>query len=825
MGPKRLGEKASNCDFCRTGGSRSRGEAPRSLKLDIVFIMLIILCLTAFVTVALPCSAQIDQGVSPTVHQETAYGQLPLYFVENRGQLDARVGYCVQGRDKTLYFTSVGITFALTVPAEGENVPDARPLAGPEAFSQRWIVKLDFLEANPNVQPVGRGETDAVISHFTGSPEAWKMGLRTYSRVVYPDLWPGIDLEFSGTVSELKYQFIVKPGADPGMIRLAYSGATAVEVNEAGQLEASTPVGSFHDAVPYAYQEVDEKRVEVAATYTLDEAKGETWTYGFDVGVYDPTLPLVLDPAVLLYCGYVGGSGGDYGEDIAVDDAGNAYVTGYTGSTGASFPVTVGPDTTYTGSGDVFVAKVNASGSALLYCGYIGGSGFDVGCGIDVDTWGNAYVTGYTDSTEASFPVTVGPGTTYNGSRDGFVAKVNTTGTALLYCGYVGGSGDDLGLGIAVDDLGNAYVSGYSGSTEVSFPVTVGPGTTHSGGVYDAFVAKVNTSGTALLYCGYVGGSSSDMAYGIDVDTWGNAYVTGSTNSTEASFPVTVGPDTTHNGNSDAFVAKVNAAGTGLVYCGYVGGSGGDYGEDIAVDDWGNAYVIGFTFSGEASFPVTVGPDTTYNGSTDSFVAKVNAAGTGLVYCGYIGGGGYDIGHDIAVDDWGNAYVTGYTPSTEASFPVTVGPDLTHNGDFDAFVAKVNATGAALVYCGYVGGNSIDQGHGIAVDTRGNAYVTGYTRSTEASFPVAVGPDLTHNYGLDDAFVAKIVSVPTKGDVDLNGVIDVLDVRLCLQIARGFIVGTAAQRDQADVDSGGNVDETDARAIAEFIIGLRGTLP
>ena len=256
------------------------------------------------------------------------------------------------------------------------------------------------------------------------------------------------------------------------------------------------------------------------------------------------------------------------------------------------------------------------------------------------------------------------------------------------------------------------------------------------------------------------------------MDSSGDAYVTGYTDSTQATFPVTVGPDLTFNGIRDAFVAKVNAAGTALLYAGYIGGGSDDIGQGIAVDSAGNAYVTGYTDSTQATFPVTVGPDLTENGGVDAFVAKVNAAGTALLYSGYIGGSGSDFGFGIAVDGSGNAYVTGQTDSTQTTFPVTVGPDLTYNGGIDAFVVKVNAAGTALLYAGYIGGNGEEIGSGITVDSSGNAYVTGYTDSTQATFPVTVGPDLTQNGGFD-AFVAKISNV-VRGDFDGNGSADIL---------------------------------------------------
>jgi hypothetical protein len=378
---------------------------------------------------------------------------------------------------------------------------------------------------------------------------------------------------------------------------------------------------------------------------------------------------------------------------------------------------------------------------------------------------------GTTDSTAASFPEVLGPDVTHNGDEDAFVAKVNPDGTALVYCGYIGGSGPDQGEGIAVDGSGNAYITGSAYSTEsstVPFPVTVGPDITHNGS-RDAFVAKVNPVGTGLVYCGYIGGFMWDLGQGIAVDGSGNAYVAGGTESSHddavSPFPVTVGPDLTYGDYGDGFVAKVEADGTRLVYCGYIGGADYDHAYSIAVRS-GNAYVTGDASSSEArGFPVVVGPDLTHNGWPvgDAFVAKVRADGTGFTYCGYVGGSQTDSGRGITVSSTGQAFVTGYTYSTETQgFPVAVGPDLTHNGgSADAYVAKVRADGTALVYCGYIGGSNSDEGAGIAVDGVGNAYVTGFAESSETQgFPVTVGPDTTHN-GNQDAFLARVAASGT----------------------------------------------------------------
>ncbi|MBN2491776.1 MAG: SBBP repeat-containing protein [Planctomycetes bacterium] len=661
-----------------------------------------------------------------------------LRHARSRRAYPDEVAYYLQGADKTLFFTPAGITFRL----KGED--------------RDWVVKLEFVGRNAEARPEGQDRQRAVFSYFKGPEKDWKAGLPTFSKVVYPELWPGIDLVYTGTVNELKYEFVVAPGADPARIRLKYRGAESVAITDAGTLRVTTPAGSFEDAAPVAWQEIDGTRVPVEMAYRLDaEAAGDGTAFGFDLGRYEPAHPLVLDPAVLVYCGYLGGSGNDTGYGIAVDAAGNAYITGITDSNEQTFPVGVGPHLTHNGGYDVFVAKVNATGTALAYCGYLGGSGDDWGCGITVDAAGNAYVTGYALSNEQTFPVTVGPALTHSGSYDVFVAKVNSTGTALSYCGYLGGGGMDCGSGIALDAAGNAYVTGYTTSNEQTFPVTVGPALTHSGGD-DAFVAKVNATGSALVYCGYIGGANADCGYGIALDVGGNAYITGWTQSSEATFPVVVGPDLTYRGGArDVFVAKVNSTGTALSYCGYLGGSGADVGYGIAVDAAGSAHLAGYTASTEATFPVAVGPDLTHNGADDAFVAKVNPHGTALVYCGYIGGAGSEWIKSVAVDARGCAHITGYTDSTETTFPATVGPDLTHNGGTDAFVAQVNAAGTALAYCSYLGGNGNEVGQGIAVDVAGSVYIAGVTLSTETTFPVTVGPDLTHN-GRLECCVAKV---------------------------------------------------------------------
>jgi uncharacterized repeat protein (TIGR01451 family) len=525
---------------------------------------------------------------------------------------------------------------------------------------------------------------------------------------------------------------------------------------------------------------------------------------------------LIIDPTILVYAGFIGGAGDDRGNAIAVDGAGNAYITGETDSAQTTFPdgngfgLIPGSDKTQNGGIDAFVAKLNADGTALLYASYIGGSGDDRGRGIALQPGElgcppacSVYIVGETNSTETTFPKTIGPDLTHNVGVDAFVVKLNATGTALVYAGYVGGLADDKGNGIAVDSDGNAYITGETKSGQTSFPdgngfglFLPGPDKTQNGGV-DAFVAKVKADGSGLDYAGYVGGSLDDRGNGIALqpEETGcppacSVYIVGETSSDRTTFldangfGAVPGFDRTYNLGVDAFVVKVTADASGLDYATYVGGSLDDRGLGIAVDSDGNAYITGETKSGQTSFPdgngfgSIPGFDQTPNGGVDAFVAKLDPAGTALLYATYVGGSLDDRGLGIAVDAAGNAYITGETNSTETTFPdgngfgAVPGFDHTQNGGVDAFVAKLNAAGTALLYATYVGGSLDDRGLGIAVDSAGNAYITGETNSTETTFPdgngfgAIPGRDQTQNGGVD-AFVAKICG-PVCADLSVK---------------------------------------------------------
>jgi hypothetical protein len=703
-----------------------------------------------------PCSQPADASPDTKTVEGAVelLARLPLMFVPEQASADGPTAYVVRGHQATVWLNDQGLRYSLH-PSRQANA---------DSNSRSWVVALDLVGATPR-QPVGVDPLPTRVSFFKGPRALWRTGLPAYGSVIYRQPWPGVDMVVSGSGGELKSSFVVRPEADPAAIRLAYRGATELRLDLDGSLVCKTPFGEIREHQPLAYQDVDGRRIEVAAAFVLEPAtEPGRRDYRFQLGEYDPARELVVDPVTFVYCGYIGGSNEDVGLSIAVDRLGSAYIAGSTVTDEATFPVEVGPDLSFNGGiygGDAFVAKINAAGTDVVYCGYIGGSGEDQAFAIDVDSAGRAYVVGRTVSSESSFPVTVGPDLTHNGHFDAFVARVDATGTMLDYCGYIGGSTLDHANGIAVDAFARAHVAGFTLSTEATFPVAVGPDLAHNGDV-DAFVSRVNATGSALEYCGFIGGFQSEQADGIAVDAAGHAYVTGNTTSDEASFPVAVGPDLQYNGGAsgDAYVARIEPDGVALGYCGYIGGSQDDYGHDIDVSSSGYVYIVGATSSTEADFPVTVGPDVTHNGGGwEAFVAMVGVIGKPLHYCGYIGGMDLDYGYGIAVDAGGRAHVTGRTRSTEATFPVSVGPDLMYNGGFlgDAFVAGVSPRGSSLDYCGYIGGSEGDFGQKIAVDAIGNAYIAGYTDSTSQSFPVTVGPYLTEG-GDYDAFVAKVSS-------------------------------------------------------------------
>jgi hypothetical protein len=669
-----------------------------------------------------------------------SYGNLPLCFEANKGQVDDAVKFLSKGNGYTLFLTSTEAVLSLKRGSLSPEVNESKPAAND-------VIRVKAVGANPNSKMRGLDELRGKSNYFIGNdPAKWRTDVPNYAKVMIEDVYPGIDLVYYGNQRQLEFDWIVNPGADPGAIKFAVEGKSGLQIDTQGNLILDEKAELLLNK-PFIYQQRAGSRTEIAGRYILLGKRKAA----FQLGEYDASLPLVIDP-VLRYSTYLGGMDGDAGYGIAVDSYGGIYVTGFTNS--SDFPAQ--NPINWNGS-EAFITKLSATGSTLVYSTYLGGSDYELGYGIAVDSFGNAYVTGTTNSfnfpTVNAFQGNGGP------SYDAFVTKLNASGNALVYSTYLGGSGDDEGRGIAVDASGNASVTGFAVST--NFPTTAGsfqPGT--AGGV-DVFVSKLSASGNALIYSTYLGGSDHDYGFGIAVDSSGSAYVTGYAQSVD--FPTSANCVQGSSGaNWDAFVTKLNSSGSALAYSTYLGGSADEQGTGIAIDSSRRAYVTGWTSSG--NFPTTANSfQGNINGGADAFVSRLNASGTALVYSSYLGGSDAEQGTGIAVDSSGNAYLTGITFSVD--FPTSPDAFQTSNsgeGFLDAFVTIVNASGDALSYSTYLGGIDFDWGNGIGVDSSGNAYVTGFTYSP--NFPKANAFQRSYG-GNTDAFIVKIGPPASGGTV------------------------------------------------------------
>ncbi|HEX2048879.1 MAG TPA: SBBP repeat-containing protein [Acidimicrobiales bacterium] len=577
--------------------------------------------------------------------------------------------------------------------------------------------------------------------------------------MTYEAVYPGVDISYHGNPGKLAYDFAVAPGTDPSVIKLGFEGVQGLRVDDHGDLVLTVADGELRQQAPVVYQEGAAGSVPVDGGFRV----GDDGLLSFAIGAYDQARGLRID-ATLAYSSFLGGAGAELGSSIAVDRQGNAYVVGPT--TSPDFPTTPAAyDTSYNGNSDGFVAKLNRNGSALVYSTFLGGSDRDDADSVAVDPRGNAYVRGITQSPD--FPTTPGAfDRTFNGGFDAYVAKLSPDGSTLGYSTFLGGANFDSGSGIAVDRRGAAYVSGITGSPE--FPTTPGAYQTSFHGVggplpppfgpgdFDAFLTKLDPSGSRLEYSTFLGGSGLDVGFEVAVNLRDEAYVSGLTMSPD--FPTTAGAfDTTLTGPLDAFVTKFNRDGSAAEYSTFLGGSGVEGALGLDVDPRGSAYVSGGTVSPD--FPTTPEAfDRTFNGGTDVFVTKLTPDGSALAYSTFVGGGGTDEGFGLAVSYLGEAYVTGGTAS--ADFPTTsdaIATTLT--GDSDAFLTKLSRDGSRLAFSTYLGGSGFDTGHDVSVDVRGAAYVTGETRSPD--FPTTAGAFDSTLDGESDAFVTKI-SLPLR---------------------------------------------------------------
>jgi hypothetical protein len=612
-------------------------------------------------------------------------------------------------------------------------------------FRLQWLApkagsfSMVLTNANRRATASPREPLNAVHNIFIGSdPAQWHANTPLFSRIGFRSVYPGIDVVYYGSPEGLfEYDFEVAPGARPSDIHLSFPGARTLRLDDSGDLLIDTPTATLKQHQPMAYQEVSGVRQTIPASYKLLVTNEVI----FELGPYDASRPLIIDPSVA-FATFLGGSDFDQVYAMALDSAGNIFLAGQTAST--NFPLRSGGTA---GNRDIFVAKLDPTGNHLIYSTVLGGAQTDCPRAIAVDAAGNAYVAGYTNSTD--FPVTAGAYQTQShGSEDGFVLKLNASG-GLVYSTYLGGSGRDFATAIAVDASGNAYVAGYTSS--VGFPIVAGAyQSTYAGGFFDSFVAKLNATGSALLYSTFIGGSGNDTASSIAIDANGNAYIAGQTDS--FNFPTSAGVIQSSNaGGSDAFVAKLNPTGSGIVFSTYLGGSSNELGNAIAVDPSQNVYLAGATAS--MDFPVSPAAfQSAITASYDAFVTKLNPSATSIIFSTYLGGSGSDQATALALDSSGNVWLTGATSST--NFPLANAVYAQPAGGNDAFVANLDSTGSGLLFSSYFGGSADDSGLAIRLDNAGAPVIAGVTSS--ANFPTTAGVLESSAGGGYDGFILKL---------------------------------------------------------------------
>jgi hypothetical protein len=731
-----------------------------------------------------------------------------LAFEKNKEQADSQVQFLARGSGYNIFLTPSESIIVLNRSSRNEAKNVSAKHSSFKSPGASSIVKTRLVGARANPDVSGLEELPGKTNYIIGNdPSQWRVGLSSFARVKYTDVYPGIDLVYYGNQRQLEHDYIVAPGADPRSINLHYDGVQQIRIDRSGDLLLSVKGGELRQSRPIAYQVIEGQRREVGSSY---RTIGKNLV-GFEVGTYDATRPLVIDP-VLLYSTYLGGSGADNASGIAVDSVGNAFIIGGTAST--NFPTASPLDATLGGTSDVFVMKLAPDGHSFIYSTYIGGSGNDSGSDIVIDSAGNAFITGTASS---GFPVVAPIQNKVGGDTDAFIAKINPAGSALIYSTFLGGRLADSGSDIVIDASGNAYVTGTTAST--NFPL-LNPLQGSNAGSDDAFVTKVNAAGTALVYSTYLGGTSSDSGLGIAVDSLGNAHVTGTTFS--PNFPTANAFQPARAGGWEAFVTKLNATGNAFVYSTYVGGSIVadifDFGEDgraIIVDGDGNAYVTGQADT--VDFPTFNARQSFYAGGfTDGWVGKFSPSGS-RIFLSYLGSTGSDEGDSIALDPSGNIYLTGVSASN-STFPTVNAIQSTNAGGNDGFVTKMSPDGLTLLYSTYIGGTDSDLARAIAVDSNGNAYVAGSTSST--NFPTA-NPFQAASAGPDDAFVLKITNASgyaISGRVADDQGVAMASVTITLSGSQTGVVQTDANGNYGfgNLAAGGNYTLTPSKAAFTF---------
>ena len=660
------------------------------------------------------------------------------FFTKNQGQFENdEIYFTYSNNDKTFGFSKSYILIKLSESLEDNKTKSS-------------IIKITFENSNKAI-PKGIEELNHKSNYFIGNNiSKWKNNIPNYEKIIYENLYDGIDLIYYFCEDGLKYDWILKTGAQPEQIRYSYEGVKDINIDLDGNLHLITTTSEYIEKSPYSYQNYDTKKIEIYSKYWI-----EGTTVGFKIGDYNPDETLIIDP--LIFSTFVGGSESDNGMAVAMDTEGNIYVTGDTYS--EDFPITTGVyDESFNGVRDIFVFKMNNDGTNIIYATYIGGNDNDVGHGITIDEKGDIYVTGRSESSD--FPTTPGAyDENINGESDVIIFKLKNDCSDLIYSTFVGGMNYEVGFaGVVVDSNHNAYVAGHTNSGD--FPTTPGAyDRLYYAAGWDGFAFKLNPDGSDLIYSTYFGGWDYDGARSISIDSNYNLYLGGDTTSDD--FPTTSGAyDETYNGARDAFLLEFNSDGSDLIYSTFHGGSDNEIINAMILKDDTSAWITGYTFSQD--FPVTPGAyDLDVNGERDFFISHINQGGSDLLYSTFVGGQATDEAWTIAVSNE-IIYVGGRTSSDD--FPITNNAyDDNLTGEMDIIILELDTESSNLTYSTYIGGNERENVWGMILFDE-ELYITGLTSSED--FPTTPNAyDNDYNGGHIDIIVLKMSTLSTQANI------------------------------------------------------------
>lgn len=711
----------------------------RKSKYELVGLFILFLAVVLIST-----SDQVNHSQTTIIDQSefsTRISKVQIPFIVNEGQYNEDVKFYAKTFSGMVFITKNGeIVYSL-------------PMYGKYKITTGIAIKENFTGGKTN-NITGQEQSLTKVSYIKGVDRLkWSKNVSTYNSIDFDEVYDGIEVKLKAYGNNVEKLFIVKPGANPENIKVELNNVTKLEINEAGELEIKTELGSISFTKPIAYQEEAGQKIYVNAEYLVKGKK-----YGFTIGDYDTEKNLVIDP--LLASTFIGGNStdDDYEPSIVLDHIGNVYITGYTYST--DFPTTLGVyDESFGGSTDRFVSKFDSDLENLLVSTFIGGNGDENGMGMQITVEGYVYLAGYTTSSD--FPTTPGAyDQIHNGGRDAFILKLDEDLTSLLASTFLGGSGDEgyqwPRIDIVIDEISNVYVTGLTKSQ--NFPISSGAyDNNFAGGLTggDAFVSKFDSNLTSLLGSTYIGGNMDEWRVSVALDESNNIYICGETSS--STFPTTQNAyDPSFNGGSDIFISKFSNNLTSLLSSTFLGANSYEEALALKLNNNGEVYLTGYTMS--SNFPVTANANNTnYNGGErDAYIAKFNNNLSSLLASTFIGGDEKDTGEDIVIDDFGNIYLTGVTLSSD--FPSTSGAyDESFNGGEDIFISKLDANLASILASTFFGRSRQEKGQCIALDDRANVYIAGST--TSINFPVTPNAyNSSYNGGNNDCFIIKFDS-------------------------------------------------------------------